>query len=287
MIHYRTHKNIDIIKYDRCIQDSFNSRIYAFSWYLNCVTDDWDALVLNDYEAVMPLPKRKKFGMYYIYQAPWIQQLGVFSEGVLKEDLIYDFIIRIPKKFILVDYFFNSQNIISKKNIVKRVNFILELKSSYKEIFNNFNKNRKRALKSDFSNYELDKNGKKKGFLDLYHDQEKKYKTHKDSFEKLQNLLNSNQNSIHIWNVYKSNEMVAGLVWLKDKNRITYLLPVAKEQAKKQNIPSFIINELIKEHQNMDYLLDFEGSMVPGVAQFYKSFGAREEVYYWYKRRLL
>jgi len=114
VIHYRTHKNIDIIKYDRCIQDSFNSRIYAFSWYLNCVTDDWGALVLNDYEAVMPLPKRKKFGMYYIYQAPWIQQLGVFSEGVLKEDLIYDFIIRIPKKFILVDYFFNSQNIISK-----------------------------------------------------------------------------------------------------------------------------------------------------------------------------
>jgi hypothetical protein len=80
--------------------------------------------------------------------------------------------------------------------------------------------------------------------------------------------------------------MVAGLVWLKDKNRITYLLPVAKEQAKKQNIPSFIMNELIKEHQNTNYILDFEGSMIEGIAQFYKSFGAREEVYYWYKRNI-
>ena len=56
MIQYLKNKEIDFKKYDACIAAAINSRIYAYSWYLNIVADNWDALVLNDYEAVMPLP---------------------------------------------------------------------------------------------------------------------------------------------------------------------------------------------------------------------------------------
>ena len=72
MIQYLKNNEIDIEKYDNCIKSSLNSRIYAFSWYLNIVADNWDVLVLNDYEAVMPLPflKRKRNGTYWSYFAP-------------------------------------------------------------------------------------------------------------------------------------------------------------------------------------------------------------------------
>ena len=46
-----------------------------------------------------------------------------------------------------------------------------------------------------------------------------------------------------------------------------------------------IINELIKDHLNQGLVLDFEGSMISGVANFYKSFGAVEENYYYFKKR--
>ena len=110
-IQYLLYKDIDLIKYDTCISKSSSLRIYALTWYLNCVTDSWSVLVLNDYEAVMPLPKRKKLGINYIYQAPWVQQLGIFSKNKIDKSTIVEFLEKIPKKFILVDYFFNSDNI--------------------------------------------------------------------------------------------------------------------------------------------------------------------------------
>ena len=79
MIYYLKRNQLDDNKYNSCIKQSKNSRIYAFSWYLDCVADNWDALVLNDYEAVMPLPWRQKYVIKYIYPPAWTQQLGVFS----------------------------------------------------------------------------------------------------------------------------------------------------------------------------------------------------------------
>jgi len=285
VIKYISYKNLDLVKYDQCIEDSFNVRIYAFSWYLDCVADSWDTLVLNDYEAVMPLPKRKKYGLYYIYQVAWIQQLGVFSKGVIDADLISNFINSIPNKFVLVDYFFNSGNDFTGKYVSKRTNFILPLNRSFEDILNGFNKNRKRASKSDFTDFRIDKKGSKKEFLELYAGIRKDIKSHAGSFEKIETLLSKGHKSVHIWNVYKNEKLLAGLVWLKDSFRITYLLPVALEEAKQENIPTFLINELIKEYQNTNYILDFEGSMVKGVARFYRSFGAEEEEYGWYKKK--
>lgn len=286
MINYVTYKELNIEKYNSCIVRSINSRIYAHSWYLDCVTDAWGVLVLNDYEAVMPLPKQRKFLLSYIYQAPWIQQLGVFSKNEINEALILEFIRKIPNKFVLVDYLFNAGNIFTSNSAVKRINLVLHLSGSFKEISHRYNKNRKRISKQDFFGFVLDKKGKQKDFLDMYKNQETTYKTHKDSLGKLQNLLRSKQASIHIWNVYKNNKIVAGLVWLKDNYRITYLLPVTTAQGKKDNIPTFVIDELVKEYQNTDYILDFEGSMIEGVARFYRSFGAVEEEYNWYRKKL-
>jgi hypothetical protein len=80
--------------------------------------------------------------------------------------------------------------------------------------------------------------------------------------------------------------MDRGLLWLKDHRRITYLFPVANKKGKDLDAPTFILNNMILEHQGTDLLLDFEGSMIPGVARFYRSFGAQIETYYFMKSRL-
>ncbi len=284
MIKYLSQNDLNTKKYDDCIANSSNSRIYAFSWYLKCVTDNWDVLVYNHYEAVMPLPIRKKYGINYIYLPPWVQQLGIFSEGEIKDILINKFIEKTPKKIVLVDYYFNSHNIFSNSYVNCRINFVLPLNKSFEAIKKGYNENRKRITNKGILNYTIDKKGDKNDFLTLYTNQIKNYNTQKDSISKLHNLMNINSGCVHIWNVFKNDKMVAGLVWLKDKRRVTYLVPVATIDAKKDNIPTYIVNELIKEHECTDYILDFEGSMVQGIAQFYKSFGAKIEEYYWYKK---
>ncbi|MDP4600608.1 MAG: hypothetical protein NWS84_05650, partial [Polaribacter sp.] len=87
MILYLKRAALDVEKYDLCIENSIQSRIYAFSWYLDIVADHWDVLVLNDYEAVMPLPWKKKFGLKYITQPYFCQQLGIFSKEEISEEI--------------------------------------------------------------------------------------------------------------------------------------------------------------------------------------------------------
>ncbi|MCF6222532.1 MAG: hypothetical protein L3J34_02260 [Flavobacteriaceae bacterium] len=287
MILYVKNANIDILKYDNCISSSINSRIYAYSWYLNCVADNWDALILNDYEAVMPLPTRKKIGLNYVYQVPWVQQLGVFFKGEINQSLILKFIKAIPKKFVLVDYLLNADNHLDGKYISKRINYILCLNADFDAIKNSYNKNRRRISVKKFDGFVIDKNTNAYDFLALYKTQTFNFEMHKDSIEKLERLLYLNNDSVHIWSVINSGKIIGGLVWLQSKTRITYLLPLADAEAKNNNVPTFLINELIKENQNTNVVLDFEGSMIEGVAKFYKSFGAKTEIYYRYKKRLI
>ncbi len=66
MIAYLEHKNIDKKKWDACIEQSVNSCIYAYSWYLDAVCKNWTAIVLDDYKAVLPLAPRSKYSIHYI-----------------------------------------------------------------------------------------------------------------------------------------------------------------------------------------------------------------------------
>ena len=46
MIKYVKRNELDIEKYNACVENSLQSRVYGFSWYLDIVADHWDALVL-------------------------------------------------------------------------------------------------------------------------------------------------------------------------------------------------------------------------------------------------
>ena len=50
------HKShVDKVKWDNCIQSSINRNIYACSWYLDIVCQNWTCLVYGDYELVFPI----------------------------------------------------------------------------------------------------------------------------------------------------------------------------------------------------------------------------------------
>jgi len=78
LIQYRKHDEVDFIKYDRCINSASNSRVYAAGWYLDRSAIVWDALVWGNYEFVMPIPVGNKYGIRYLYQPVFSQQLGIF-----------------------------------------------------------------------------------------------------------------------------------------------------------------------------------------------------------------
>src|SRR5580698_8347179 len=112
MIIYLRHNEISKVKWDKCLDNSPNSLIYAYSWYLDIVSPEWDALVEDDYSGIMPLPKASKYGFSYIYPPLFTQQLGLFSTDSLTDGKIMEFISAIPSKFRYLEMNLNEKNAI-------------------------------------------------------------------------------------------------------------------------------------------------------------------------------
>ena len=147
-IQYIAYQNIDKQKWDNCIEHSPNGLIYAYSYYLNAMAKHWDALVLNDYETVMPLTWNKKYGIHYLYQPFFCASLGVFGKNITV-DIVNEFLKNIPVKFSYWDIYLNAGNYFSGTEIkmYERINYVLHLNQPYEILFKNFRENTKRNIK--------------------------------------------------------------------------------------------------------------------------------------------
>src|ERR1700741_3306192 len=147
-IQYLTHKDIDKKKWDRCIDSSDNGLIYAYSFYLDCMAMNWHALMLNDYEAVMPLTWKKKYGIHYLYQPFLTAQLGIFSSDITA-NLLENFLNSIPKKFKYIDIYLNHHNLFEPQgmDLYSRSNYVLDLGKTYEHLYSQYSENIRRNIK--------------------------------------------------------------------------------------------------------------------------------------------
>src|SRR5476649_393601 len=115
MINYIEHKNIDKKKWDACIDSSSGACIFAYSWYLDIVSENWSALVLNDYEAVFPIAAKSKYKISYIYQPFFTRYFGVFTKNKISEKLVNEFLQAIPEKYKYLEFCLHEDNATESK----------------------------------------------------------------------------------------------------------------------------------------------------------------------------
>lgn len=288
IVKHITRKDLDVARYDACIANAINTRIYAYSWYLDAVADQWDVLVYGDYEVVMPLPWRRKFFIHYIYTPAWVQQLGIFFTKEINSSLLESFLLNIPQKFKKINLMLNANNEIKNRYSTKRVNYILNLQKDFKTLFDNFKKNRRQSLKEAT----VFKSTIEKGFdiekVIALHQLEIAHRTNlnKHDYENLRKLCHKLQidNEIFIYNCVYENTIIGSAIFLYKDNRYYYIISAVDEKEKKKQSMSLILNQFIKDHAGEKAVLDFEGSMLPGVASFFRSFGTEIENYFYYQK---
>ena len=88
---------IDDIQWNEVITSSLMGYCYAETWYLDIVSPHWKGIVFiqdASYQAVMPLPIQTSYGIEYIKQPLFCQQLGVFARPHLKipYDILFSFL---------------------------------------------------------------------------------------------------------------------------------------------------------------------------------------------------
>jgi len=289
MIRFVKRNQIDEEKYNNCISKSLQSRVYAYSWYLDVVADNWGVLVQNDYDAVMPLPFQKKFLILYITQPFFTQQLGVFSKQEISEELLRLFLKNIPRKFLKIALQFNSQNKFTSHKITQKNNYILSLNSEYKTLYKSFSKGRKHAIQQGLKHeYDIEEIQ----FSELLKLSEQHYSFEEipdKEFDKLIKLVEvlQSKNNVKIIGVKRNQILIGGSVFIIDIHRIIYLFSAVSKTGKEKQVASLLLNNIIETHANTNKNLDFEGSMTPSIASFFKSFGASLEAYILFKKWFL
>ena len=288
---FKSRSNINDELWDSCIANSINSLVYANTWYLDAIVENWDAYVWEEegiYTAVFPIPNRSKVGLKYVYPPFFIQQLGLFSISDNIEEYSKLALGQLEKDFKFIELNLNWQSNIGET----KTNTVLSLESSYEDMFDAFSTNHKRnikkAQKSNF-NYKSNisiasivsnfRNDKGVGISVLKDGDYKK-------FAKLCSAATDKQVLI-TRGIVENDVLITGAVLMKFGKRLVFLFSGNSIQGKTSGGLFNLLNLIIKEFANSDILLDFEGSTNKGLARFYKGFGGEVECYYFYKKNNL
>jgi len=298
-ISFVSHSQINKSQWDYCMNKSINRSVYGISWYLDIVSENWDALIYGDYELIIPVPSKKYICFFpfirHLFQPLFCQQLGAFSsnENLLTDSkLVMNILSFFKKKYYNLGYSFNHHTSSVYKNCIinnqltfkyiDRINLELDLQLDYDQLFKDYHKNTKRNINKNFShkiksikNVSFFVNFLKKNLPKNASLKTKNYKT-------IYNIINISISKccgkcLGLYN--DKDELLAGVFFLTLYGRHILLFNASLKDNSQYNYMTFLINFFIKQHACKNEFLDFEGSNIKGVKRFYKSFGAVEKNY--------
>lgn len=285
-LQYLQHHQIDKEKWDEAIENAHNGLVYALSWFLDIVSPKWEALVLGDYDAVMPLPIKKKFGFKYVFQPIFIQQLGVFSKSEITSDILNEFIKKLRLHFKLFNVHLNYTNPkLYEESFYLRNTQLIDISKSYNEIYRGYKKNHKKNLqKVHDSGLIIDTQGTSDNYAYLAKEMFLKKGVHEIKVKDINELKQVMDISIHkeLGEFYfgkLNGDICATAFFIKWKNRVIVYTALS-EKGRKVGAMFGLIDKYLKENAGRNLLFDFAGSNIPGVRYRNLGFGASNEIYY-------
>ncbi|MEO6127636.1 MAG: hypothetical protein ABIP30_04770 [Ferruginibacter sp.] len=259
------------------------------SFFLDCMAANWDGLVLNDYEAVMPLTWKKKWAIKYLYQPTFIQQGGIYFCGRLTKNIFKEFFIQLEKHFRFAEIALSHANMQMAATLdcqkKEKVNFIVPLKKNYealhKSYLPNFTKSLRRIKKF---NLQYSTSQDYTSAIEMY--KEYYFKklgsaTDKD-FKGLIKVCKTfnNENKLVMRQVFSVDEnLLAVVILLKEAGRLYNIISCITEKGKKLEANYFLYDKIIEEFAGQQLILDMEGSDKKGIADFYEKLNPLNENY--------
>ena len=279
---------IDRTKWDRCIAHSQFGIVYAWSWYLDRICTHWDALIWGNYLYVMPLVNNRKFGIRYIYQPFFTQQLGVFSSLNVEPEIVDQFFDAIPREFRLTDMNLNLGNSLKTFHFSSRQNitFHLNLQSDSTQIRAAYHSNTRRNIQKAIQQKIIIRPVNDISQFIRFTSENLKSKSpeiktrHFSALEEVIRyaLVNHSGEILGAWD--PENNLVASVFFVKSNQTVIYLAATSNPSGTEKSAMFLLIDTFIGQNAGNSLTLDFEGSNIPGIARFYKGFGALPHTYY-------
>lgn len=284
-IQFIEHQDIDMDKWNSCIDHSVNQLPYANSWYLDTVCPGWNALVGDDYKAVFPLTGRSRFNYHYLFQPSFATQLGLFSGQLLTEDIIHRFIQEIPSFYKKIDINLNRYNNPdhSRFSIIQNYNFELPLIKKYEDLERDYSDTLKKELKiAKESKLAVMPQVNPGEIIRLFQLNKRKHSAkaiQSSEYHTLEQLIYklAKRGLVDLKGVFtERHHLCAAGVFLKMNDRIIYLFSGYNEEGRQVAAIPRLIDSVVQANARKNLILDFVMAHNAKSLELYKRFGARE-----------
>jgi len=299
-IRYVCNRDINRVKWDYCIEHSINTRIYAMTWYLDIVSEQWDCIVYGDYKLVFPVVFKSRYFFKKAYSPLFCQQLGFFTDDIdLINDhiLISDMVNCLKRRFKYSVQFSVTSEISSNifnalkwgSSLEKRINIELSLNNNYLALYNAYSLNIKRKLKKNsIQNLSVKETLDVNFFINKF----KKHVGLKVKLNQLNYKIISQIMNISIERgigklfivLNKDSTIIASAFIISFQTRDILLFNYSDPQFKRLDAMTFLLDRYIDKNASLNKILDFEGSNLEGVKRFYMSFGGLQTLYYLFSK---
>jgi len=291
MFRHVRHADIDRPQWDALITEAPNGLIYALTWYLDIVSPGWEALIKEDagrYVAVLPLPVRRKFGLRYLQQPLFAQQLGLFSLAPPTAADWQQVAQLLGRHFrFITEYAFNTDNTellgAGQPGLAGTpfTTYYLALKPPYEQLLAGYKPNRRWRLNQ----------ARRRGLcvepttdIDLMvrifaeNTAPKIYGVVGEAYEyRILRSLYARAHQAGLATMRQvrgaSGEVLAMGLLFHFKRHITYIFNCSTVAGKEAGAISVLLDEVLRTYAGQDLVFDFEAPEVPNVAHFYSSFG--------------
>jgi hypothetical protein len=270
--------------------------IYALSWYLDVVSPGWGGLVQKSgegYHAVVPLPMTQKWGIPFLRQPLFAQQLGFFGEpGALAPDWPALFAALQKQAKLVAHYSFNVANtptlqahLAGQPTVGWEIAHThhLDLSPGYAYLRAHYSRDRlnnlRRAERANLTLVESDDlepllamfaQSVAPGFAGGIHLQSYAWLRAIHAGLRARGLA-------QLWYAAGPNgQLGAGILLARSGNQLIYLFNAAYNHARRDNGRTWLLDQAFRQYAGQPLVFDFESPQVADIASFYRSFGATE-----------
>ena len=278
-LQFFAHRDIDIARWDKAISQCENENPYAYSTWLNLVCPGWGAFINNDYSILIPIPLKSKFGIRYISQPLFTQQLGVFNNIPILPDELNLILNDLRAQFKKIHYQFSISN--PKINGLKsKTTYTLPLNKSFDAMFNGFSMHHQRNI-----NKAIRIINEQQGTIEISKDVEIFMQYFKDTigrkdtslkecdYHMIKKIIQSQNGKMYLFKT-ADDAVLGGLYSLESATKIVNLFNFVTNEGKEKRAMFGLVSNWIKQHAGSQKTLDFEGSEIESIAKFYHGFGA-------------
>ncbi|MEQ1733187.1 MAG: hypothetical protein ABL940_05910 [Bacteroidia bacterium] len=275
---------IDTIKWNALLDAETYDAVFGYTWYLNAVDADWQAVIVNDYEAVCAVCYGKVLTVKSLQNPVFTPQLGVYGNKNYAKAITH----YLNKLFKLIRYS-SAQHLEfnARQSVSSRVKQVLPMSGNYDVLHDGYSTNHKRNIKKATATISLEDSDDVPAFAQIIK-HNLKYEVFTDAnLDTMQRLINTAlaRNEGFIVNAYTTDyQLAATACFITQGNELLFLkgatLPIGRSLGAMHLLFDSVINTYCNTHQ----LLDFGGSNAATLAQFNKGFGAHDVTYYMYSK---